>query len=83
MFGESKSGSDVDELPPLPVPPPNGPHCLPPTPPPVRDALDLPDLPMPGFHSPALSALSPALLTPHTYLSYTPPIVHTPSSGLE
>ena len=83
MYGEPHMGADADDLPPLLVPPPDGPHLLPPTPPPVHDTLNLPDLPMPGLHSPALSALSPGLLTPRSYLSYTPPVIHTPGSLVE
>lgn len=83
MFGEPKTGADIAELPPIPVPPPDGPHLLPPTPPPVRETLALPDIGMPALHSPALGALSPALLTPRPYLSYTPPVIHTPGSVIE
>ncbi|KAI0688729.1 hypothetical protein C8T65DRAFT_673984 [Cerioporus squamosus] len=84
MHGEPKL-TTVDELPPIPVPPPDGPHLLPPTPPP-RDTLSLPTADF-GMPSPALSALpTPSLglpqgyLSPRSYTSFSPPAVHTPGA---
>lgn len=80
MYGELKT--TIDEPPPIPIPPPDGPHLLPPTPPP-RDALLLP-LPDPTMPSSALQ--SPGLgftlgfLTPNSFASFTPPVVHTPGA---
>ncbi len=82
MHGEHKL-TTVDELPPIPVPSPDGPHLLPPTPPP-RDTLSLPTADF-GMPSPALSALhTPSLGLPHGYLTprsyFSPPAVHTPGA---
>ena len=80
MYGELKTS--VDEPPPIPIPPPDGPHLLPPTPP-SREPLPLPlpDLTMPlsALQSPGLN-FAPGFLTPHSFASMTPPGVHTPGA---
>ncbi|KAM5543279.1 hypothetical protein V8D89_003153 [Ganoderma adspersum] len=80
MYGELKT--TVDEPPPIPVPPPDGPHLLPPTPP-SRDFLSLPlpdpTMPSSALQSPGLS-FAPGFLTPQSFVSFTPPVVHTPGA---
>ncbi|KAI0360865.1 hypothetical protein OH77DRAFT_1434127 [Trametes cingulata] len=79
MHGEPRDSSP-DELPPLPVPPLDGLHLLPPTPPP-RDTLQLPSLDpaMRGSYSPGLSP-QPGFLTPRSFNTLSPPLVHTPGA---
>ncbi|OJT02508.1 hypothetical protein TRAPUB_6980 [Trametes pubescens] len=83
MHGEPRATTVVDELPPLPIPPPGGPHLLPPTPPP-RDTLSLPgfDSMRGGAYSPGLLSLTPqpGFLTPRSFNTLSPPLVHTPGA---